>query len=388
MASLLAELQSGKGTLKATTVNDRSAAQLAGCGEAPSLDVMTETEAERRKYFFDGGIDGWYSAVPHLTYESRILPLSPSTAEAMIRASAANPKGGKGPTSGSEPHVERGPELEELRQCLDQEIAAHFPEGGFFVKLSSRSPKDSTVALSKATEAYRGHLARGELVDDNDRWIAMAEAIRQGGKCTSGEEALELLLSSERVFQDLEYAMGFIHEDQQPELWNISLVLRAWDDSCTPDREFRAFVWQRKLCCVGQYFHDLYWAELEGLREHITADAQRVFQEVVDHVPVASFMMDLAWIEPGKMVLIEVNPFDGVALGAFPASTGLFNWDRDREVMTGRAPFELRLQPQKMSPQTLRMKKTQLSPTWWSIIYPQAQVAAPGDEAKPAAAEE
>jgi len=39
----------------------------------------------------------------------------------------------------------------------------------------------------------------------------------------------------------------------------------------------------------------------------------------------------------GEVVLIELNPFDGVCLGTFPASTGLFLWDdpADRKIMTG-----------------------------------------------------
>jgi hypothetical protein len=57
-------------------------------------------------------------------------------------------------------------------------------------------------------------------------------------------------------------------------------------------------------------------------------------------------MMDLVWIKsdspedsPNKVVLVEINPFDGEGLGAFPASTGLFNWDDagDRRVMMGES---------------------------------------------------
>lgn len=49
-------------------------------------------------------------------------------------------------------------------------------------------------------------------------------------------------------------------------------------------------------------------------------------------------------------MVVELNPFDGVCLGTFPASTGLFLWDdpADRAIMTGAAPFELRVRTEKL----------------------------------------
>ena len=44
-----------------------------------------------------------------------------------------------------------------------------------------------------------------------------------------------------------------------------------------------------------------------------------------------------------RVLLIEVNPFDGV-LGSFKASTGLFDWEKDRNLMSGFETFETRVQ--------------------------------------------
>lgn len=48
-------------------------------------------------------------------------------------------------------------------------------------------------------------------------------------------------------------------------------------------------------------------------------------------------IVDFAWLGPGEVLIIEVNPFDGVCLGTFPASTGLFTWDdeHDKKIMKG-----------------------------------------------------
>jgi len=78
--------------------------------------------------------------------------------------------------------------------------------------------------------------------------------------------------------------------------------------------------------------------------------------------------VDFAWLEPGKVVVVELNPFDGVCLGTFPASTGLFLWDDpdDRLIMTGAAPFQFRLREQPLEDTKL---KVQCNQDWRHIVY-------------------
>ena len=79
-------------------------------------------------------------------------------------------------------------------------------------------------------------------------------------------------------------------------------------------------------------------------------------------------IVDFAWLGPGEVVVIELNPFDGVCLGVFPASTGLFLWENpeDKLVMTGEAPFEFRLRE---TPLTEAQLKNQCNKDWRDIIY-------------------
>ena len=80
--------------------------------------------------------------------------------------------------------------------------------------------------------------------------------------------------------------------------------------------------------------------------------------------------MDFAWLGEGsKVIVIELNPFDGVCLGTFPASTGLFLWDNlsDRKIMKGEADFEFRLREEPLAEAAL---KNQCNSDWRDIVYP------------------
>eukprot|EP00957_Ditylum_brightwellii_P172396 13124763-Ditylum_brightwellii.AAC.1 len=47
-----------------------------------------------------------------------------------------------------------------------------------------------------------------------------------------------------------------------------------------------------------------------------------------EYLPVPNAMLDFAWLDPGKVILIEVNPIaDG--LGSFRGSTGLLGYEED-----------------------------------------------------------
>merc|ERR1711924_89902 len=82
----------------------------------------------------------------------------------------------------------------------------------------------------------------------------------------------------------------------------------------------------------------------------ISSDLRSFFDEVLaPSIPeflkrCPCFMMDLVWTQE-RVLLTEINPFDGEAVGVFPASTGLFSWDdaEDQRLMMGQRDFELRV---------------------------------------------
>ena len=188
-----------------------------------------------------------------------------------------------------------------------------------------------------------------------------------------------MLLDSERVFEDLEYALRGPPESKRaadgesmPRKWNMSIVARAWDPRLRPESEFRGICWNGELTCLCQYFHPLFFPELAAQKPLIERDVLAVFGTPGVQAAVSKLgghcIIDFAWLAEGEVIVIELNPFDGVCLGTFPASTGLFLWDdpADKLVMTGQSPFEFRLREQELLEHEL---KAQCNPAWREVIY-------------------
>lgn len=144
-------------------------------------------------------------------------------------------------------------------------------------------------------------------------------------------------------------------------------------------------IWNKEFVCCGQYFHQLYFSELNGddagcgLLDQISTDLRRFYAEMLRPnmntflQKCPCFMMDLVWTE-NRVLLTEINPFDGEAVGVFPASTGLFSWDdaRDRQLMMGQANFDLRVRKEALiTGENLRTHPDlrNLSPLWKEAIY-------------------
>merc|ERR1712196_527178 len=94
------------------------------------------------------------------------------------------------------------------------------------------------------------------------------------------------------------------------------------------------------------------------------------------------FLMDLVWLGGDNgCFLTEINPFDGESLGVFPASTGLFSWEKcgDRRIIMGDSvsedrscTFELRMrQDPLITAENLKSHPAlrNLSPLWKWAIY-------------------
>jgi hypothetical protein len=390
--AFLAQLKSSPTKLKALEEDcksDRSAANLSLAGS----DVLDD-EHERWQYFFDSGVSSWYNDIRTLTFTSTFCDLSPAEAQIIVNHWEARQRiladlTSRGMILSSD---ETGKENNKLYQVaaskltkliqrldiainIEKEIS---PVGMAFVKLSTRSPKDSKKALKRATVEYERRIEEllgttSVVLDDNTRWRILCEETTRSSAVSNGTDAVELLLDSERVYEDLEYALRGPpatwthpnHSDlnqleqleqneentstststtstlgkEQTLKWNMSLVARAWDPRLTPESEFRGICWDNKLTCLCQYFHPLLFPELSSLKNVIATDIANAFNNKQVKKAVARLgghcIIDFAWLEPGQVLIVELNPFDGVCLGTFPASTGLFLWDdpEDRKIM-------------------------------------------------------
>eukprot|EP00933_Yihiella_yeosuensis_P046555 TRINITY_DN4210_c0_g1_i1.p1 TRINITY_DN4210_c0_g1~~TRINITY_DN4210_c0_g1_i1.p1 ORF type:complete len:398 (+),score=95.61 TRINITY_DN4210_c0_g1_i1:159-1352(+) len=375
-------------------LRDRSAANVTLAGADSLAD-----EADRWKYFFQAGCTGWLDAIQEHTFRSTFVDLLKEEAAAIVthwerrqRAIAAAEATGKNVDAELEEICEEArcllqPLIHRLDVAVRTECAAS-SAGKAFVKLSTRSPKDSRKALAKARTAYESRLSAlggHEALDDNERWKILSEEVTNAGAVTNGSEAVEMLLDSERIFEDLEYALRGPKSEQQagigqPEdrAYDMSLVARSWDPRLTLQSEFRGIVWEGQLTCLCQYFHPLFFPDLPELKSKVQADCCKTFALPAVQKAVKSIgnhcIIDFAWLGPDEVIIVELNPFDGVCMGTFPASTGLFLWDdvSDRAVMKGEAPFEFRIREGLLSQEGL---KAQCNPDWRRIIYQEGRLA-------------
>ena len=139
--------------------------------------------------------------------------------------------------------------------------------------------------------------------------------------------------------------------------------------------------------CQATYNNPAVKAAVARLGGHCIVDFVRVPLRII-HSPPASFThlapidaisralhsRPQAWLGPGEVIVIELNPFDGVCLGTFPASTGLFLWDHapDQAIMKGEAPFEMRLRTRPLESERLW---AQCNADWRNIVHPLRYVA-------------
>lgn len=371
MSSIFAGLADAKKLLKKTETKGGEVDIARAIKSEPNAD----NENVVRNYFFAAGVDEWYDNLKEHTFRSEFTKISAVEADVIIR-------NWNEVTSLSNDPIAYIPEcLQGMVNRIDEIITTKFPSAdGVFVKLSTRSPKDSKTVFRNATAAFQdmldkdgnilsNQMKQSEVKPDikpeseaNARLVAFSEEMLKATAVKTGTEAVTLLLDSWRVAEDLMYAF----EEGKSE-FEVSLVLRAWDSRISPRVEFRGFVWDNTLNCIGQYWHSLYFPHLQDpdLQAVIASDCLKLFEKLKVSLPVPNAMLDLAWLGPGDVILIEVNPLmEG--LGSFKGSTGLFDYYEDAPVLTGKVPFEMRIRTEEESMESLI---SHMSIEWRNVIY-------------------
>jgi hypothetical protein len=379
MKALLQDVQLKKQSLKPTvTVGGTTNLSLV-MGDSE----LAKQDETRREYFFQAGVDQWYNKISRYTFESAFIPLQKEEARCIIDywhniGSKSNEEIKEIPT-----------ELQSLEKKVDEVLQrSFFPKySAVFVKLSTRSPKDSKTIFRKAEQQFqqRIDLSSGKVKDfpetvsrDNGRLLAFSEEMARANAVTTGKEAITVLLDSWRVAEDLMYALGEDDpedgikalvstgaEVKEKKEFSISLVIRGWDNRIIPKCEFRGFVWNYSLNCIGQYWHSLYYPDLVQIKDKIASDCLKMFDEIKSSLPVPNAMLDLAWLGNDEVILIEVNPLmEG--LGSFKGSTGLFDYYEDEAVLTGKVPFEIRVREVEESRSEII---SHMSMEWRRVIY-------------------
>lgn len=170
--------------------------------------------------------------------------------------------------------------------------------------------------------------------------MAVSKALVRSLLCTSEDEAIDLLLRSNRVRMDLGQDVAY------PKFFKSSLVVRRYDVDIDPALEFRAFVRNHKLTAVSQY-EEFYYPNLSSRQEELKSRIADFFTSVVSPIVQktnclpASYVVDFALIGESLKV-IEINPFHSNTAGS------LFSWKNDREtILNGPLSFRFVESPPK-----------------------------------------
>jgi hypothetical protein len=231
--------------------------------------------------------------------------------------------------------------LECLEKRLDDAIRTDFGSDGAFMRLCGRSPKDGEPLCREKLRAQY----TDQLLKTKSKYTALARTPYL--RVTSGEEAMSLLLTSERVFTDCDDWMRvscrsrclsspltqpYVSQAGEPE----QVVFRRWEPELSLDYEFRAFVCQGALTAITQYDHYAQYPHLLPLKAQIEAKIKSKWAQIHPLVGVTSYCVDFVYLpEKGEAEVIELSPFLPIT------GPALFNWKQD-EAQLRSGPFECR----------------------------------------------
>ena len=170
------------------------------------------------------------------------------------------------------------------------------------------------------------------LLDHNRRLIALDEASIRLLAVNDGFHAIQLLLASERIQDDLSSSSS------------LNLIIRQFIiDRQHLKSEFRAFIFQRQFTALTQYNEYIVDRYLLKNKDLVLNSIKDFFQKenILQEIPYENCVLDLILIENElhhyRVYICEINP-----LAEF-AGTGLFSWLTDRNVLLGRQIFEFRI---------------------------------------------
>lgn len=299
--------------------------------DSASAATAVAQEREQQRRLRECDIEEWVEGLKSHTMKTELVALSPAEARALqLRFRRKE-------TAESRQCLH---ELElRVAQCLEQCFSA--PQG-VFVKLSSRSPKDSTLVQQRALETVKRELLRRRHELNVD---VVAEVIMQSTidalRNNTAQDVIHVLASSDRVCEDdIPLALSFEEKGQ----WTQHVVLREWMQA--PIRyEVRVFVVGRKLTAATQYYVPLYVPELIERNLEVASILNEMFEQIRWSCPLADYSMDVAVnLTAKKATVIEINPFgppDCLGTG-----TVLFSSKNssDLKILFGQSPFEFRVQ--------------------------------------------
>ena len=267
-------------------------------------------------------MDVWYPMLKSITFNTYFIPLKYREAEAILNFNYLRNKNQQGVFTKEDTKV-----LKQLQAKIDHYFnTIDDLKNGAMFRLSGRSAKDlDYYDNEKIYQDYQDNLEKmskklnKDKKDINTKYVSIATLMNRF-KVNNGKDVLNALLTSERLFLDLKDWLTHGGREQ--------IILRKWDDSLSPSREFRAFIQNNELKAICQ---DERFALFQDL-----VDNKLLYEKLINEyfnkslkplMKIPNYIADFAILKDNEVKLIEFSPFLRCT------SACLFRWDLNHEEM-------------------------------------------------------
>ena len=266
-------------------------------------------------------MDVWYSMLSKVTFKTYFIHLYRREVEAILNFYEYKNKG-TGPFSSEDTKI-----LEKLESRIDHYFKNYIElKNGAMFRLTGRSGKDMLYYDNdKVYETYLKNLEENckkynKTKDDlNMKYISILE-LNNKFKVTNGKEVLNILLTSYRLYFDLNDWLKHGGKEQ--------IVLREWDERLTSEKEFRCFVRNNEIKAICQDDRFAFYPNLikvKPLYEKLINDFFKTKIKPLMKIP--NYIVDICVLNNSELKLIEFSPF------LLCTSARLFRWHLNSEEM-------------------------------------------------------
>lgn len=333
-------------------------------------------------------IENWYPFLQQYTFSSEFITLDADDIEVLL--------------SGDLSAVDSS--------NLENKISTRLNKNQVFMRLSSRSPKDSAALYEQALTTM---IADPDYWHDMDnepqRLVSFVASMTKAMKCNDASSIIKTIMKSPRISNDLRLLLS----TSDPAQRTTKIILREWY-AIRPDHEFRLFVSRRCrktsiVTAISQYFHFLYFDKLpidcfnfqsEPIQQELISKFQDYILTLVDPAVaeflnfsseqdedesnqcIREYIVDLALVpyDQGhstdteqytiningatyRMVVVELNPFAPAASGGF-----LFDWNTELNLLWGRMDCDYPIFRYRTEPRQSYDSVTLLPPNYQNVL--------------------
>lgn len=305
------------------------------------LSPNYEKACEEDKIFY---IENWYSMIKEHTAKTYFTDITIEEAKAIVKFYRYYSFNREAPTN------EELKTIHSIKNKIQQILKGNgFKKHSkpFFIRLSNRSPKDGELFNKQnLTEHYNEEYNKIISTYDPLKWEGLNQNEIEANfkilanckcsdkytiKCKDIDDAMNLILTSERVYVDLYREIKTL-ENNSDYKYETKIAIREWVQM-NGEKEFRCFVKNNNMTAITQYNHYIMVEDLLD-KEYLVKTKKLLYDYWKESISMLltelkDYVIDLAVLDSNKVTVIELNPCNNLT------GSGMFMWEGDKEVLHG-----------------------------------------------------